>query len=34
MSHASRAGVEAEAKKRVAVYINPVRTVTWDHRKL
>ena len=34
MSHASRAGVEAEARKRVAVFIDPVRTVTWDHRKL
>jgi PPOX class probable F420-dependent enzyme len=34
MSHASRAGVEAEAKKRVAVFIDPAKTVTWDHRKL
>jgi len=34
MTHASRAGVEAEARKRVAVFIDPVRTVTWDHRQL
>jgi PPOX class probable F420-dependent enzyme len=34
MTHASRAGVEAEAAKRVAVFIDPVKTVTWDHRKL
>ena len=34
MTHASRAGVAAEANKRVAVYIDPVTTVTWDHRKL
>jgi PPOX class probable F420-dependent enzyme len=34
MNHASRAGVEAEAAKRVAVFIEPVKTVTWDHRKL
>jgi PPOX class probable F420-dependent enzyme len=34
MTHSSRAGVEAEAKKRVAVFIDPVKTVTWDHRKL
>ena len=34
MTHASRAGVEAEARKRVAVFIEPVKTVTWDHRKL
>jgi PPOX class probable F420-dependent enzyme len=34
MTHASRAGVEAEAAKRVAVFIEPVKTVTWDHRKL
>jgi PPOX class probable F420-dependent enzyme len=34
MTHASRAGVEAEARKRVAVFIDPVNTVTWDHRKL
>ncbi|HEV7863293.1 MAG TPA: TIGR03618 family F420-dependent PPOX class oxidoreductase [Acidimicrobiia bacterium] len=34
MSHASRAGVEAEAHKRIAVFVEPVKTVTWDHRKL
>src|SRR5437016_7225181 len=34
MTHASRAGVEAEARKRVAVFIDPVKTASWDHRKL
>jgi len=34
MSHASRAGVEAESRKRIAIFVDPVRTVTWDHRKL
>ena len=34
MTHASRAGVEAEAQKRVAIFINPVKTASWDHRKL
>ena len=34
MTHASRAGVEAEAKKRVAVFVNPVKIASWDHRKL
>lgn len=34
MSHASRQGVESEARKRVAIFVNPVKTVTWDHRKL
>jgi PPOX class probable F420-dependent enzyme len=34
MTHSSRAGVEAEARKRVAVFVNPDRTVSWDHRKL
>lgn len=34
MSHASRAGVEAEAKKRVAVFVNAEKTASWDHRKL
>jgi PPOX class probable F420-dependent enzyme len=34
MTHASRAGVEAEARKRVAIFINPDKTVSWDHRKL
>jgi PPOX class probable F420-dependent enzyme len=34
MTHASRAGVEAESRKRVAILVDPVRTVSWDHRKL
>jgi PPOX class probable F420-dependent enzyme len=34
MTHSSRAGVENEAKKRVAVFVDAVKTVTWDHRKL
>ena len=34
MTHSSRAGLEAESHKRVAVFIDPVKTVTWDHRKL
>jgi PPOX class probable F420-dependent enzyme len=34
MTHASRAGVEAEARKRVAVFVNPEKTASWDHRKL
>ena len=34
MTHASRAGVEAEAKKRVAIFIDPVKVASWDHRKL
>ena len=34
MTHASRAGVEAEARKRVAVFVHPEKTASWDHRKL
>ena len=34
MNHASRAGVEAEARKRVAVFVTPEKTASWDHRKL
>jgi PPOX class probable F420-dependent enzyme len=34
MTHASRAGVEAEARKRVVIFVNPVKTASWDHRKL
>ena len=34
MTHASRAGVEAESRKRIAIFVDPVRRVTWDHRKL
>lgn len=28
------AGLEAQASKRVAVFVTPVKTATWDHRKL
>jgi PPOX class probable F420-dependent enzyme len=31
---AARAGLEAQAPKRVAIRFKPVRTATWDHRKL
>jgi len=34
ITHESRKGVEAEAHKRVAVFVEPVTTVSWDHRKL
>ena len=34
MTHESRVGVEAESRKRVAVLVDPVQTVSWDHRKL
>ncbi len=34
MTHASRTGVEAEARKRVAIFVNPGTTASWDHRKL
>jgi PPOX class probable F420-dependent enzyme len=34
MTHGSRAGVEAQASKRVAVFVNPLKTASWDHRKL
>ena len=27
-------GLEAQAPKRVAIHFHPVRTATWDHRKL
>ena len=30
----SRAHLEAQAKKRVAIVIEPVKTASWDHRKL
>jgi PPOX class probable F420-dependent enzyme len=30
----ARAGLEAQAPKRVAIHLRPVRTATWDHRKL
>ncbi len=34
MTHETRQGVEAEARKRIAVFVDPVTTVSWDHRKL
>jgi PPOX class probable F420-dependent enzyme len=34
MTHASRAGVEVEARKRVAVFVHAEKTASWDHRKL
>jgi nitroimidazol reductase NimA-like FMN-containing flavoprotein (pyridoxamine 5'-phosphate oxidase superfamily) len=34
MNHASRQGVEHEARKRVAVFVIPEKTASWDHRKL
>jgi hypothetical protein len=34
MTHASRAGLEAEAHKRIAVFVDPVKATSWDHRKL
>jgi PPOX class probable F420-dependent enzyme len=30
----ARAGLEAQAPKRVAIHFKPLRTATWDHRKL
>jgi PPOX class probable F420-dependent enzyme len=30
----AKAGLEAQAPKRVAIRFEPVRTATWDHRKL
>ena len=30
----ARAGLEAQAPKRVAIHFRPIRTATWDHRKL
>ena len=26
--------VEAESRKRVAIFVEPVKTLSWDHRKL
>jgi PPOX class probable F420-dependent enzyme len=34
MTHASRAGVEAESRKRIAIFVDAVKTTSWDHRKL
>jgi PPOX class probable F420-dependent enzyme len=30
----AKAALEAQAPKRVAIHFRPVRTATWDHRKL
>ena len=30
----AEAGLRAQAPKRVAIHFQPVRTATWDHRKL
>jgi len=30
----AKAALEAQAPKRVAIRFNPIRTATWDHRKL
>jgi len=30
----AEAGLRAQAPKRVAIHFHPVRTATWDHRKL
>ena len=30
----AKAALEAQAPKRVAIRFKPVRTATWDHRKL
>ncbi len=30
----ARAGLEAQAPKRVAIQFKPLRTASWDHRKL
>jgi PPOX class probable F420-dependent enzyme len=30
----AKAALEAQAPKRVAIHFNPLRTATWDHRKL
>jgi hypothetical protein len=30
----AKAGLEAQAPKRVAIQFKAVRTATWDHRKL
>ena len=34
MNHASRQGVENEARKRVAIFVNPEKVASWDHRKI
>jgi hypothetical protein len=30
----AKAALEAQAPKRVAIHFRPLRTATWDHRKL
>jgi hypothetical protein len=30
----AREGLKAQARKRVAIRFRPVRTASWDHRKL
>ena len=30
----AKAALEAQAPKRVAIHFRPVRTASWDHRKL
>ena len=34
ITHASKAGIEAQARKRLAVFVNVEKTASWDHRKL
>ena len=34
MTHASRAGVEAESRKRIAIFVDALKTTSWDHCKL
>jgi PPOX class probable F420-dependent enzyme len=34
LNESTRPMVEAQAAKRVVVVVNPVETVSWDHRKL
>ena len=34
MAHDSKAHMEAQASKRVAVFVNPKKIASWDHRKL
>ena len=34
VTHTSKPGIEAQARKRVAVFVNAEKTASWDHRKL
>ncbi|HZT65075.1 MAG TPA: PPOX class F420-dependent oxidoreductase [Acidimicrobiales bacterium] len=34
LNDAARQGVAASGRKRVAVFVNPTKVVSWDHRKL